>query len=567
MRTVLITAASSFIRQALATSKSVKGIFYPLSLLLILIGFGFSPAFGEGLTFTEVSKQAGFDYEHGYIPGEKLGAKVMSGGVAAGDYDGDGWVDLYIVRGDIGPNLLFRNLGNGTFEEVGEKAGVALTRKAGSGPTFADYDGDGYLDLFLGGLEGTRPSLFRNRGDGSFENLTDESGIEIDHPTFSAAFGDYDRDGDLDLFLTHWGSRKKGSTHHLWRNNGDGSFNDVSVEAGISQSFQGRIDRTFTPNFADIDSDGWPDLLIASDYGTSQVFINNRDGTFTNSTTPAISDENGMGAAVGDYDNDGDLDWFVSSVFDPVGKIEGTWGFSGNRLYRNRGDGTFEDATDEAGVRDGLWGWGSCFADFNNDGFLDIFHVNGFIYSPVQEVGDSEEVPKIYLPTEGINSLSKRLIPQFLNDPSRLFISSGDGGFVERAQELGIDDTGQGRGVVCFDYDRDGDLDIFVANFGESPRLYRNDGGNELNFLNIKLKGPPPNTEAVGARIFLSAGGKTQMREFRSGSNFVSQDPVEAHFGLGGSEVVERIRITWPDGKRKTLRNVAANQFLVIEYP
>ena len=526
-----------------------------LGSIVLLILFFSTPAFAaeEGLTFIEVTDQAGFFYEHGYAPGEEVGDAIMAGGVAAGDYDGDGWLDLYIVRGDIGANLLFRNRGDGTFEEVGEAAGVALTGTRGCGPIFADYDGDGYLDLFIGGVGGTPSRLFRNRGDGGFEDVTATSGIEIDHNTFSAAFADYDLDGDLDLFTTHWGSREEGSTHHLWRNDGDGTFSDLSIESGIAGTFAGRIDRSFTPNFADINNDGWPDLLLASDYGTSQVFLNNGDGGFSDITTPVISDENGMGAAVGDYDNDGDLDWFVSSVFDPDGKVEGTWGTSGNRLYRNRGDGEFEDATDEAGVRDGLWGWGSCFADFNNDGHLDIFHVNGMVYSPSDELGGQAQEHTTYA-------------PEFLNDPSRLFISNEDATFSERAIESGIDDTGQGRGVVCFDYDRDGDLDIFIANNGESPRLYRNDLGAGSNFLNIKLKGPYPNTEAVGARVSLTAGGMTQMRELRAGNNFVSQDPVVAHFGLGDATLVERINIRWPDGKRTILENVHPNQLLVIEH-
>ncbi|MCH8028842.1 MAG: CRTAC1 family protein [Candidatus Dadabacteria bacterium] len=491
---------------------------------------------GNSFKFTDVTAQSGFNYTHGFKRPPSSESLIISGGVAAGDYDGDGWVDLYVVRGNIGPNLLFRNMGDGTFQEVGGTAGLDIDNSRGSGPTFADYDGDGWLDLFIGGIGRTDPSLFRNLGDGTFEDVTLASGLIDETNTYSAAFGDYDLDGDLDLFITHW--LVLGTPKYLLRNNGDGTFTDVTSEAGLPPFTVATIN-SFTPNFADINNDGWPDLLIAADFGKSRVFINQQDGTFTDATTPVISDENGMGASVGDYDNDGDLDWFVTSIFDDDGVAEGNWGVTGNRLYRNTGDGTFEDATDEAGVRNGYWGWASCFADFNNDGFLDIFHVNGF-------------------PQED---------PDFVNDPSVLFISNGDGTFTEMAKELGLDDTGQGRGVVCFDYDRDGDIDIFIANNQQPPRLYRNDGGNSNNFLNIKLIGLPPNTESIGARIFLTLAGETQMRELRAGSNFESQNPVEVNFGLGSATLVEMISIKWLDGATIVLGDVAANQFLEIPHP
>ena len=493
----------------------------------------------ESWGFADVTAVAGFKYEHGYVglsPGGDGEREIIAGGVAAGDYDNDGWVDLYVVRGDIGPNLLFRNLGDGRFEEVGQAAGVNLTGMLGSGPIFADYDGDGALDLLVGGINGTPPTLFRNNGDGTFTDATAPSGLANIQNSFSSTFGDYDLDGDLDIFISHWNSN--GQEGYLWENDGAGIFMDVSLTAGIQNSLM----YDFTSNFADIDNDGDPDLLIAADFGTSQVFLNNGDKTFTNMTTGVISDENGMGAAVGDYDNDGDLDWFVTSIYDPD-IAEGFWGITGNRLYRNLGNGTFEDATDEAGVRIGAWGWAACFADFNNDGHLDLFHVNGW------------DTPTSLAALE------------FQEDPSRLFISNGDGTFTERSVELGIDDRGQGRGIVCFDYDRDGDIDLFIANNQQPPRLFKNQTGNRLNFLTIRLVGNPPNTEAIGSRIFLTAGGTTQMRELQAGSNFLSQNPVEAHFGLGTIGTVDLIRIEWPSGPATTLADVPANQFLVIQPP
>ena len=201
-------------------------------------------------------------------------------------------------------------------------------------------------------------------------------GTSYEVQTIAAAAADYDRDGDLDLFTARWGTldggaEANGAPHpasHLWRNNGDLTFTAIDQMAGLA-GLQTFPDNTFTPNFADINGDGWPDLLVVADFGESRVFLNQRDGTFRDATTDVISERNGMGAAVGDYDNDGDLDWFVSGISDPNGIPEGNWGANGNRLYRNRGDGSFDDATDEAGVREGYWGWGSCFADFDNDGY------------------------------------------------------------------------------------------------------------------------------------------------------------------------------------------------------
>jgi len=499
---------------------------------------------GQTLRFKDVTTQVGFDYEHGYIGGAETQSDLIAGGVAAGDYNNDGWVDIYAMRGDIGPNLLFRNMGDGTFKEVGALAGLDVSGTKGSGPTFVDIDGDGFLDLFIGGVENSPVMIFRNLGNGVFSDITESAGIFVTRPnTFSAAFGDYDLDGDLDLLLTHWSESIGGlASEHLWRNNGNATFMDVSEESGIASTFIEK-DFTFTPNFVDINNDGLPDILLAADFLTSTIFHNQGDGNFVNATTPVFTDENGMGAAIGDYDNDGDLDFFVSSIYDPNGVAEGGWGVSGNRLYRNMGNGIFEDATDESGVRQGYWGWGSCFADLNNDGHLDLIHVNGFGFSPTDPARE------------------------FFNDPTRLFISNGDGTFTERSMELGLVDTGQGRGILCFDYDRDGDIDIFVSNNQQSPRLFRNDGGNSLNFINIKLIGLPPNTNGVGARILLTSDSKTQIRELRCGSNFVSQNPVDAHFGLGDIDTIDNIQVLWPDGETTNLDNVVANQFLVISHP
>jgi len=542
-----------FVRRKVPSGSDIAAVVVSVRVVAALMSPTTVPALDVPVPrFVDVTIAAGLTYTHGY---DYRGGMqdldqypLVAGGVAAGDYDGDGWVDLYAVGGDAGRNHLLRNRGDGTFSDESYAAGVAMEKSRGSGPTFADYDGDGDLDLFLGAIERRGPVLFRNRGDGTFEDVTVASGLHFElGPYISAAFGDYDRDGDLDLFVTQWGTTledfnfpdRRREVEHLWQNQGDGTFQPRTAAAGVAVRTTELVGLhwywTFTPNFADINNDGWPDLLLASDFKTSQTFLNHR-GVFEESTSSVISDENGMGAAVGDYDNDGDLDWFVSSIFDPDGGTQ-DWGGSGNRLYRNAGDGTFEDATDAAGVRDGAWGWGSCFADFNNDGFLDLFHVNGWGF----EVGRAK----------------------FYEKPSRLFLSNGDGSFTDRAVEAQLDDRGEGRGVVCFDYDRDGDIDLMVANNAQPPRLYRNDSGPN-HYLHVRLRGRAPNREAIGARVYVTTGGQTQMRELRAGSNYVSQDPAVAYFGLGVATRVDRLRVVWPDQSHLEEVGVAVDRELTL---
>lgn len=497
-----------------------------------------------------VSETSNIQYIHGYLDPALSMQERIAGGAAAGDYDNDGDIDLFIVRGDIGPNLLYQNDGSGTFADVAAAAGVAYTRSSDenyrhSGPTFADMDGDGDLDLFVGGIHNDPCFLFENQGDGTFLDVTAGSGLdEIDSVhTLSAAFGDYDLDGDLDLFLGHWtgGLVSMGDpddTENLWRNDSDQAgirFTSVSASAGISPSIL-TYDRddSFTPTFARIDDDEYPDLLVVGDYGSSKIYMNNRDGTFSNATTlsPFVDNTNSdMGSAVGDFDNDGDLDWFISAALgtDPfLGVFYGV----GNRLYLNDGDGTFSNHSSIAGIVDGGWGWAACSADFNLDGNLDIYHTNGWY-----TVGNED----------------------FLSDASRLFMSQGDGTFLEMSEAYNIVDTEQGRGVVCADFDNDRDVDVLLLHRDpdNSATLFRNDIAVN-NALSIELIGMPPNTEAVGARIRVTVNAVTQTREVVIGSNFTSHDPTRQIFGLGSATHADTVEITWPGGVTETYTDVVA---------
>ncbi len=475
----------------------------------------------------------------------------MGGGIAAADVDQDGDIDLYLVGGDGTTNMLFRNDGNNQYSDVSAALNLDALHM-GSGPAFADIDGDGDLDLFVGSVDGDRILLFRNDGN-HFTDVTQISGISVTaENTISASFSDYDQDGDLDLFLTHWGNLAQPDTESLWQNNGDGTFTSASIQSGIANQLIGPsvgipdlFDFSFAPVFSDIDGDGDPDLLLASDFGTSKVFKNNGDGTFLNTTDRGVViDRNGMGNSVGDYDNDGDMDWFVTSIFEDPAEPDANFG---NRLYRNLGDGTFEDVTEAAGVADGGWGWGSCMEDFDNDGDLDIFHVNGWNRENPREPGSNDK---------------------YKNDQVRYFESQGDGTFVETATAAGLTDTGQGRGVVCFDSDRDGDLDIVITNNQDvrSVVFYRNDLMQNAHYLGIKLIGNGLNTAGIGARIEVTDGTTVQIREIRAGNNFVSQNPAEAHFGLGSTRNVD-VAVFWPDGSQSALADVAADQLLTIIQP
>ena len=486
-----------------------------------------------------------FSRSFGNVVTQMSDSELLSGGVAAADVDADGDVDFYVVGGNTTPNHFYRNRGDGTFEEAGAELGLDLVHW-GSGPAFGDIDGDGDLDLFVGAVIGHPHHLFENRLDQAearFVDVTRASGIRLTSAnTVSATFFDYDRDGFVDLFLSHWSNRYETGkdTETVWRNNGDGSFSNTSVETGIADALvEADTDWSFTPNFSDIDGDGDGDLLMAADFEESQVFLNNDDGTFTNVTDQdVIIDQAGMGAAVGDYDNDGDMDWFVTSIYNL--DVQGGREF-GNRLYRNDG-GAFRDMTLPAKVDDGGWAWGACAADFDNDGNVDIMHVNGW------DVDEGKD---------------------YRRDPIRFFHNTGPGNviFREISREIGLTNDSQGRGVACFDMERDGDVDILISNnSGANVVLYRNETTNDNHYLGVRLEGAGANRLGVGARITVTTATGSQIRDLGGRNNYVSHDPFEVHFGLAGATEAD-IDVRWPDGTTSTMGNVTADQQITVRQP
>lgn len=456
----------------------------------------------------------------------------FSGGLAYADIDNNGTIELYVTHGGGKPSRLFVYEG-GAFQQILDKRGIHPST-AEFGGYFVDLNGDSWVDFVSvqhGGVE-----IFVNK-NGRFIESTDASRIYHSRATLSAAASDFDLDGDIDLAFAHWGTGWRGEkplSEYLWMNDGSGRFRDRSPHLPIVPT-QGS-EHAFTPTFADIDSDGYPDLLMAGDFVSSQVFRNVEGRWFEDITTSQITDKNGMGAAVGDYDRDGDLDWFVSSIWgDP--QLYGDL-YDGNRLYANaNGTGGFVDVTRRANVRYGGWGWGSCFADFDNDGWLDLFHTNG-----------SELFP---------------------DDRSVLFMGNSSGTFIESSKRLGIVHSDQGRGVLCVDYNDDGKIDIFVANNRKSPSLYRNDSETGNHYLKVKLIGLRGNIQAIGARVVVNSASGTQTHETQLGTGYLAQSSTIAHFGLGSDEVVESLEVIWPDHvrSRTKLSNVEADQTLVVVQP
>jgi len=524
--------------------------------------------------FIDVASQAGLRgvTVYGPVDHKEYIVETVGCGCAFLDYDNDGWLDIFLLSGtrlanppEDASNRLFKNNRDGTFSDVTKEAGLLKTGWA-CGVCVGDYNNDGFEDLFV--TSWGHSILYRNNGDGTFTDVTHVAGLTDSGKRWGSGctFLDYNRDGNLDLFVANYlgfdldSAPKPGETancrwsgmavacgprgypygqHSLYRNNGDGTFTDVSAASGIASS---KDSYGLTAIAADFDDDGWPDIYLACDSTPSLLFLNNHDGTFREEGAirgVAYSEDGqeqaGMGVAVGDYDLDGHLDIFKTN-------------FQGDTpdLYHNTGKASFQDASRRAGlaVDSRYVCWGAGIVDLDNNGLPDIFVVAGHAFPEIEK--------------------------RFPDSPSKnqrlLFRNLGNGRFEELLDQAGpaIADPHVSRGCAFGDFDNDGDLDILIVNLNETPSLLRNDVLPRNHWLKVKLIGAKSNRSAIGARVVLKAGDTTQTQELQSQSSFLSCNDPRLHFGLGEATKAE-LRIRWPNGDWQTLPEVAANQLVSVK--
>ncbi len=555
-------------------------------LAAVGLGLGGGKGFAADPPFTNITDQAGVRHLH-HKP--VLDAKLdqimpwmasVGAAAAAVDYDSDGDVDLYLTNSRLGkPNRLFRNRGDGTFTDVAEQVGLARANQehgTSMDAVWADYDNDGDQDLYV--VKWGWNILYRANSDGTFSDVTAAAGVGDRGNGNAAVWLDYDSDNWLDLYVGNyfrnvdlWQLSDSRQMHEdfetardaganvLYHNNQDGTFTSVGAELAVD-------DRGWTLDVgaADYDNDGDQDLVLANDFGQDRVFRCNPDGTFSNVTDAAIGwdTHKGMNVDFGDYNNDGWLDLYITNIWTKEYVKEG------NQLYRNMGDGSFSDVSFETNVYDGGWCWAGRFWDFDNDGDLDIMVANGYISGQREHEYFTDLAMTVTRP--GFDPVDARNWPAIGDstfagyEPSRVWRNQGSEVFAEVAARLGLDDSRDGRGLAIADFDNDGDLDVYISNQGQEGVLYRNDLGSRNNWLLVVLTGTNCNRNAIGARVTLSAGGHTQIREVSGGNGDHSQVPFRLHFGLAQHPRIDKLTIRWPTGYVEHRSNVKVNQILRI---
>jgi hypothetical protein len=532
---------------------------------------------GAPIDFRDIARQAGISARH-HPPEFDAGLKHImpmiaagAAGAAIGDYNKDGHLDVFVNDSRLGSrNLLFRNNGDLTFTDVAAEAGVAAINEdfeVSSGGLFFDYDGDGWEDLLV--TRFGKPKMFHNRRDGTFKDVSKRAGFNQAVNALAAVAFDYDRDGDLqdvnmfklerlDVMHDSWETSRNGGSNLFYRNNGDGTFTDVTTSVGVTDTGW-----SMAVGHGDLDGDGWQDLYVANDFGPDKVFRNDAKGGFRDVTERSIGvdTKKGMNAETGDFDNDGDLDVYVTNVTEE-------FLHECNMLWQNNGRGEFTDMSQELGVCDTGWGWAGKFFDYDNDADLDLYVANGFFSGGADgdyldvllpALWDSEEDPsdaRSWPPIDGRSIASRETNVLFVNGGGKRF---------ERAIGSGLEVASNSRAVVLADFNVDGRVDVFVTNNDDNAQLFINEKHTGNHWLQIELAGKPPNTHAIGARIYAYAGASMQMREVNAGNGFGGGSMVRQHFGLGGSEGVDRLRIVWPDGSEEHLTGLPADRLVRIQ--
>lgn len=517
--------------------------------------------------FTEVTKQCGLDFIHtDGESGRKFFVEQFCSGCGFVDYDGDGWLDIVAIDGAPLPGYkgkkqhpraeLYRNNHDGTFTKVTDQARFINTG-FGGGVCAGDYDNDGYVDLFVTNFGTCK--LFHNNRNGTFTDVTVAAHADVKGLCTSCAFGDYNRDGFLDLYVCRyldysldqdrWCSQVKGKKSYcgpevypgnsdvLLRNNGNGTFTDVSQKSGIAKLKPKSLGVVWT----DFNNDGWPDIYLACDLVPNVLWRNNKNGTFTNvalSAGVAYNEdgaaEAGMGVDAQDYDNDGNIDLIVTN-----------YSYESYALYHNEGNGTFTYASSKAGIAEPTLlplGFGTFFFDFNLDGYKDLFFANGHVLDDIKEYSQSLEYAQ----------------------KNQLFLNRGNGTFEEVTDRVGaaFQKKYVARGAAVGDFDNDGDLDILVACNKGPLRLLRNDGGNRNAWLTVTLVGTKSNRCGIGARVIAECMGKRQTVEVHSGASYLSQSDLRPNFGFGKAERVDKVKVLWPSGIVESFGPFKTRQFV-----
>jgi len=528
--------------------------------------------------FIDVAEKAGLNVANvwGGVDKKRVIIETKGSGIAFFDYDNDGWLDIYLTNGNrldahwgLGKEPtthLFKNNRDGTFTDVTEKSGLGRSGWQ-TGVCVGDYDNDGWDDMFC--TFWGHNILFHNNGNGTFTDVTKQAGLHQEHGRWGTGctFFDYDRDGHLDLFVCNFvkldpdkpltidqasfcqwkgvptmcGPRGlPGDTNILYHNNGNGTFTDVSEKAGILKPGPRY---SITSVSYDFDNDGWPDIYVAVDSEPSIMFKNNHDGTFTDIAVMAgcaYNDDGheqaGMGLGVADYDCDGWFDIFKTNFADDT-----------CNLYHNNGDGTFSDLSFDSGVgiNNSYVAWGCGFIDYDNDGWSDIVQVNGHVYPEIDRYNFGET----------------------FKNPRLVYKNLGNGHFKDVSATMGPGITAKysSRGAAFGDFDNDGGMDVLILNMNELPSLLKNVGGNKGNWIKIKLVGAKCNRTAIGARVRVITGKHIQMDEVSSGTSVMSQNDLRLHFGLGTAETVDVIEVKWPTTQKlERFTHVKANQIIKI---